>query len=237
LSNASAQTIQIPAGSFTMGSKSGDPDEAPEHSVSLSAFSIDKTEVTAAQYDSCVRAGACTAAHYTDGTCEIWTNSGFSRVRVPDKLRSPTYPVVCVTWYQAQSYCRYKSKRLPTEAQWEYAALARRKGGYTWGDLPPNSSRCISAQQMHPAAVGSYPPNGFGISDMTGNVWEWSADRYANDYYGASPAMDPAGPDVGQYRVVRGGGWYSTPTQLRIKNRQWFEPNFSEVSLGFRCVR
>ena len=72
---------------------------------------------------------------------------------------------------------------------------------------------------------------------MTGNVWEWVGDRYQHDYYMTSEAQDPAGPDVGQYRTIRGGGWYSGPEQLRIKNRHWFEPNFGEVSIGFRCAK
>ena len=220
-----------------MGGAMGDADEAPAHAVTVSPFSIDKTEVTSAQYDSCVAAGRCSPAHYDDGACVIWTNEGFKNVRVPTNFRNPLFPVVCVTWHQAQQYCLSKGKRLPAEAQWEYAALAGGRATYSWGEGAPSSSRCTQPQTNRPEKVASFGPNPWGLFDMTGNVWEWTADRYAPDYYSISPDTDPPGPEVGQYRVIRGGGWYSTAQQLRIKNRHWFEPNFSEVSIGFRCVK
>lgn len=232
-----AQTVQVPGGSLTMGADNGAPIEAPAHEVTVSPFSIDKTEVTFAQYDSCAAAGACTPAHYDDGACVIWTGQGFRNVRVPQALRNAQYPVVCVTWFQAQAFCRVRGKRLPTEAQWEYAALAGRQAQYSWGDEPPSPRRCPLTPANSPAKTASFAPNPWGLYDMTGNVWEWTADHYDPDYYASSPPSDPQGADAGQYRVIRGGGWYSTPQQLRIKNRHWFEPNFGEVSIGFRCAR
>lgn len=227
----------VPGGTYTMGGGSGDADEAPAHGVTLQPFSLDITEVTKAQYDSCVAAGKCAAAHYDDGACVIWTNDGFRNVRVPPALRDPAFPVVCVTWFQARQYCLYKEKKLPSEAQWEYAALAGSSATYSWGDQAPSPSRCTQPQAMRPQKAGSFGQNPNGLYDMTGNVWEWTADHYAPDYYAQSEQQDPQGPEVGQYRVIRGGGWYSTPQQLRIKNRHWFEPNFSEVSIGFRCAK
>jgi len=233
-----AQMVSMPGGSFVMGGTSGDADESPRHTVTVSPFAIDKTEVAAAQYDSCVHAGKCLPAHYDDGACAIWTNDGFKNVRVPAGLRNPQYPVVCVSWYQAQQYCVYKGKKLPTEAQWEYAALGGRLVTYSWGNQQPSPDRCPRPpKSMHPEKVGSFAPSPAGLYDMTGNVWEWTSDHYSPDYYAVSPSNDPAGAEVGQYRSIRGGGWYSTDKQLRIKNRHWFEPNFSEVSIGFRCVR
>ena len=220
-----------------MGGIDGDSDEAPPHSVTLSPFSLDIFEVTYVQYDSCVAAGRCSPAHYDDGACVIWTNEGFKNVRVPPVLRSPLYSVVCVTWFQAQQYCQYKGKKLPSEAQWEYASEAGRSATYSWGGQQPSESRCTQPSVKRPQKPGSFSPNPAGLYDMTGNVWEWVSDHYAPDYYSASPAADPQGAEVGQYRVIRGGGWYSTARQLRIKNRHWFEPNFSEVSIGFRCGR
>jgi formylglycine-generating enzyme required for sulfatase activity len=234
---ASAQTVPVPGGSFAMGSVSGDSDESPVHSVTLSPFSIDKTEVTSGQYDSCVQTGKCSPAHYDDGACVIWTNDGFRNVRVPAGFRNPQYPVVCVTWFQAQQYCQFNGKKLPTEAQWEYAAGAGNSVTYSWGNQAPSSSRCTQPPLKHPEKTGTFGPNAWALYDMTGNVWEWTHDHYCPDYYSVSPDQDPPGAEVGQYRSIRGGGWYSSGAQLRIQNRHWFEPNFGEVSIGFRCVK
>ncbi len=220
-----------------MGDNSGSADEKPPHSVILSPFSIDAFEVSYAQYDSCVKRGACTPPHYDDGKCLMWTSTGIRKVRVPKKYRSPRYPVVCVSWHQARSFCRSKGKRLPTEAEWEYTALSGTNNTYSWGNQKPSSSHCISSSEKRPAACGSYAPNGRGLYDMTGNAWEWTRDRYEKDYYSVSKNTNPTGPTVGRYRVIRGGGWYSTPSQLRIRNRQWFVAEYGEVSIGIRCVK
>ena len=220
-----------------MGEKGGEPDETPARRVRVSAFKMDKREVTIAEYDSCVSKGACTAAHYEDGACLIASPPGFVRAWVPTSYRSPDRPVVCVTWSQARAYCRWKGKRLPTEAEWEYAALAGGHGTYAWGNEPPSSSRCTPISHRSPKPSGSYAPNRWGLYDMTGNVWEWTDDWYQRDYYSVGDTSDPRGAPVGQYRVIRGGGWYAGPRQLRIKNRQWFSPSSAEVSVGFRCAK
>lgn len=220
-----------------MGDNAGEDDEAPAHTVTLSPYKIDTYEVTYAMYDSCVKRGACTKAHYDDGKCLMWTSSGIRRVRVPKQYRSQKYPVVCVSWHQARQYCRFKGKKLPTEAQWEYAALAGSQKKYAWGNQTPTSSRCVQSKNNKPAEDGSFSPNGWGMYDMTGNVWEWTRDRYEKDYYKVSEKNNPSGPPVGRYRAIRGGGWYSTAKQLRIKNRQWFVPEYGEVSIGIRCVK
>jgi len=124
--------------------------------------------------------------------------------------------------------------RLPTEAQWEYAALGGGEGRYSWGNASPDGNRCALSA---PQPVGSFAPNGYGLYDMTGNVWEWTADFYAADGYENSDDADPKGPDAGYYRVVRGGGWYSGPGELRVRNRHWFSANGAEASVGFRCVK
>ena len=126
----------VPAGAFEMGAKNGEPNESPRHTVTLSRYAIDKYEVTKAQYDSCVTSGACAPAHYDDGACVAWTGRDFKNVRVPRSLRNARYPVACVTWFQAGQYCRSVGKKLPTEAQWEYAALASRETDYSWGNQP-----------------------------------------------------------------------------------------------------
>ncbi|MBD3357343.1 MAG: SUMF1/EgtB/PvdO family nonheme iron enzyme [Chitinivibrionales bacterium] len=237
LVSAAAQTVTVPNGEFKMGDNGGDVDERPMHTVRLSAYRIDAHEVTVASYDSCVAAGACSPAHYTDGKCILWSRGGPRKVKVPQRYRSDSFPVVCVSWRQARAYCRYKGKKLPTEAQWERAALGGAAGKYAWGDEQPSESRCTPARRNHPSPVGSYPPNGWGLWDMTGNVWEWVYDRYQPDYYADAKSENPAGPTVGRYRVIRGGGWYSGPEQLRVRNRHWFVPEYGEVSIGFRCAQ
>jgi formylglycine-generating enzyme required for sulfatase activity len=229
-----AQMRAISGGTFIMGMSGGKTNETPEHQVELSSFSIDALEVTRAQYDSCVNSGVCTPAHDSDGQCIAWNGRNFIRARIVKQDKDAELPVVCVTWYQARDYCSYKGKKLPSEAQWEYAALAGRKATFTWGDERPDATRCA---QGKPKKTGSFTANPWGLFDMTGNVWEWVSDRYQSDYYLTSESKDPEGPDAGQYRAIRGGGWYSAAEQLRIKNRHWFEPNFGEVSIGFRCAK
>jgi formylglycine-generating enzyme required for sulfatase activity len=234
---ANAQMRLIPGGVFIMGTSNGKANESPEHEVALSPFSIDMHEVTNAQYDSCVAAGNCTPAHDNDGKCVAWNGRSFMRVRLSQRDRDLQAPVVCITWYQARDYCNFKGKKLPSEAQWEYAALAGGNTAYAWGNEPPDSLRCAQASGGKPKRAESFAANPWGLFDMTGNVWEWVNDRYQPDYYMTSDINDPPGSDVGQYRVIRGGGWYSGPEQLRIRNRHWFEPSFGEVSIGFRCAK
>lgn len=237
VSTAASQMVSLPGGEFIMGSSNGPPDESPPHKVTLSPFKIDAHEVTRAMYDSCVRRGRCSPAHYDDGACVMWTSSGIRKARIPMAARSPQFPVVCVSWYQARDYCAHKGGKLPTEAQWEYAALAGGDTRYAWGNAPPDPGKCACASQGRPSRAGRYAPNARGIYDMTGNVWEWTMDRYDRDNYRFSEKENPTGPPVGRYRAVRGGGWYSGPNQHRIRNRQWFVPEKGEISLGFRCVK
>lgn len=232
-----SQAAAVPGGSFIMGGADGEADEKPPHTVTLPAMTIDAYEVSNALYDSCVKQGACTQPHYDDGKCIIWSSSGIRKVVVPPDSRSPSLPVVCVDWYQARQYCAFRGKRLPTEAQWEYAALAGGQNSYTWGAAPPTPAQCTPASANKPAQPGSYSPNRWGLFDMTGNVWEWTADWYGFDYYTMSELENPSGPPVGRYRVIRGGGWYSDEEQLKIKNRQLFPPEYGEVSVGIRCVK
>lgn len=232
------QQVFIPGGQFTMGCLSGcESDEIPSHTVEISAFYIDKYEITNSQYDSCVAKGRCTPAHYNDGACLMWNGSSFKKVKVPDEFQKPQFPVACVSWRQADAFCSWKGMKLPTEAQWEYAASGVDKKTYSWGNESPSQAKCRMAGQNFSTKIGSYPPNAKGLFDMTGNVWEWVSDYYSADYYTNSPSRNPKGPEVGLYKVLRGGGWYSTANQLRIANRHWFSPDFQEISVGFRCVK
>lgn len=220
-----------------MGSENGEADEKPEHLVTLSTFKINRFEITEAQYDSCVKAKRCTPAHYDDEKCIAWNGKSFKKVIVPDQYRDPGLPVQCVTWYQAQSYCKWKKMHLPSEAQWEYAATGGKKVNYSWGNSAPDMKKCSYAPLSSPSRTGSYAPNCWGLHDMTGNAWEWTADNYDKSYYSYSETKDPAGPQTSLYKVIRGGGWYSGPSQLRVTNRHWFSPDFAEASIGFRCAQ
>jgi formylglycine-generating enzyme required for sulfatase activity len=232
---ATAQMVTVPAGSFMRGSNRGEPDEAPQQRIHISAFSIDAREVSALEYQRCVEAGRCSPARYNN--CLIWSAPSFRKVSVPQRYRGDSLAVVCVSWQQARQYCAAQGKRLPTEAEWEYAAGAGLQSQYSWGNQPPTAQRCTAAGVRHPLPPGSFAPNRWGLYDMTGNVWEWVDERYNADYYTEAQKNDPRGPDVGRYRVIRGGGWYSAPAQLRLTNRHWFSPTHSEASIGFRCAR
>jgi formylglycine-generating enzyme required for sulfatase activity len=226
--------VTIPAGVFNRGSADGEVDERPVRSIQMSSFGMMARPVTEAQYQKCVDAGKCSPARYNDGGCMVWAGRGFQKVVVPKELRGDNLPVACVTWQQARAYCASVGMRLPTEAQWEYAALGGAAARYSWGNAQPDRSRC-ALSKLHP--VGSFAPNRYGLYDMTGNVWEWTSDFYAADHYITSEDVNPRGPVAGYYRVIRGGGFYSGPNELRVQNRHWFAPQSAEVSVGFRCVR
>jgi formylglycine-generating enzyme required for sulfatase activity len=179
----------------------GDGDEHPRHLVAISAFRLDRFEVTNARYAECVRARRCDAPvfpssqqrkHYFDG---------------PD-FRD--YPVIFVSWNQADAFCHWAGGRLPTKAEWEYAARgpAPSLRRYPWGDERPDCLRTnIAGCAEDTDRVGARPlgvaPS--GAEDMAGNVWEWTSDWYDSHYYAASPATDPRGPDSGSLKVMRGG--------------------------------
>lgn len=237
LSSVRGQMRLLPGATYSMGCNSGDVDEQPAHAVSLSGFNLMVREVTEEAYDSCVTSGRCTPPHYDDGSCKAWVGNKFITTVVPASARNRAYPVVCVTWQQAVAYCRAHGMHLPTEAQWEYAARAGSTTPYPWGKAAPTAVQSVFGRDNQPAKAGSCTPNRWGLFDMIGNVWEWTADYYDPISYTRVESTDPAGPDVGLYRVIRGGGWYSRPEQLTVANRHWFSPNVAEVSIGFRCAK
>jgi formylglycine-generating enzyme required for sulfatase activity len=213
--------VYIPAGPFEMGSIRFD-DEKPVHKVTLKAYWIDQTEVTLRQFKTFEN-----AQNYESKACGDGDN----------------YPVACVTWYDAQAYCQWAGRRLPTEAEWEKAARGGLVGvQYPWGNGSPS---CIPKAQngaQYDACDGQTVPvktfdvNGFGLYDMAGNVWEWVADWYQNDYYTNSPSHNPPGPEVGKNRVLRGGGWSYNGNYLRVAYRHGEVPEYASSNIGFRCA-
>jgi formylglycine-generating enzyme required for sulfatase activity len=222
--------VAIPGGSFKMGCDSGkdcSDDEKPVHQVTLSPFQMSVNEVTFEQYDACVAFGGC--VHLPD-------DRGWGR---------GNRPVINVSWEDAQQYIQWlnqetgKNYRLPTEAQWEYAARAGSTTKYSWGnEVGRNKANCDGCgsqwDNKQTAPVGSFAANAFGLYDMHGNVWEWCQDWYDGKYYQSSPAADPQGPPSGEYRVFRGGSWGNDPAYLRSAYRSYNCPGIRYYYLGFR---
>ncbi len=227
--------VYIPAGEFLMGSAESDsyaqPNEKPQHRVRMSAFCIDRTEVTVAQY----RAWSGSATN-TPGTESASCNWGHA-----DR---DNHPINCVDWNQANAFCTAHGGSLPTEAQWEYAARGGDGRVYPWGNTAPRNQLCWSGgetQRGGTCAVGSIAGDRspFGLDDMAGNVWEWIAD-YNRPYRATTePSIaDPVEPLSGSARGVRGGAWdYSYPVLVRAAYRSVIVASFRFDDLGFRCVR
>ena len=220
----------VPEGEFTMGSKIGEPDEAPVHNVYLDAFYMDTYEVTNALYEACVSAGVCDPPHQVNSYSHssYYGNSEFDN-----------YPVVYVDWSQAKAYCEWRSADLPTEAQWEKAARGTDGRVYPWGEGINCERASYGGCQSDIDGVGSYESgiSPFGLYDMAGNVWEWVSDWYSETYYRNSPASNPLGPDGGTHRVLRGGTWDSPDHNLHTSRRLKYKPAFYTEGIGFRCSR
>lgn len=220
----------------------GDADESPMHEVTLSAYCMDRTEVTVKAYTDCVAAQRCPPTPFMEYSIthtpgDVKRNSQFC-----NRADRPDHPINCIDWNQAVAYCQWAGGRLPTEAEWEYAARGPERREYPWGDDPP-SSKYLNMygtidRYTTTAPVGSFPDGAspFGVLDMAGNVWEWTADWYGP--YPAAPVTNPRGPETGTTRALRGGGWMNlAPGAVRAALRSWGEPRDRMMTLGFRCAR
>ncbi len=224
------EMLYIPAGPFLMGFAGGYPDEGPEHTVDLASYWIDKTEITNVAYGLCVQAGACKppARKSSNGIDDYFGNPAYA-----------DFPVIFVSWTDANAYCAWAGGRLPTEAEWEKAARGTDGRMYPWGNTPPDATRAnFGDNKWDVVAVGQYPAGAspYGVFDMAGNVWEWTADWYSPDYYSQSPASSPTGPETGTKRVLRGGSWNFDMPGLRTSYRLAKSPDFVYPDTGFRCV-
>lgn len=238
----------IQRGTFQMGSDSGDADARPVHDVFIGAYYMDEKEVTNRLYLACV----------TEGTCSPPTNLNTSYYT--DYFTDPQYadyPVVFVTWYQAKAYCEWRGARLPTEAEWEYAAGYDPENEtmreFPWGEWVPevtanfcdfNCSLDVRDPSLNDtyadtAPVGIYKvgQSAQGVYDMAGNVTEWVQDWYSPNYYAQSPPISPTGPVTGESKVIRGGSWLSEREKISVSHRSFYLPDVSRAHVGFRCAK
>lgn len=232
-SKDSADIVLIPAGEFLMGSNHADDPyfwgaEEPEHTVTLDAFWIYRTEVTQGMYQRCVEEKACPIPErIKDPIAEQYGNPQFSN-----------YPVVMVTWKASLAYCQWAGARLPTEAEWEKAARGTDGRLFPWGNNSDwnGLANFLSSSTM---PVGSYPTGAspYSVYDMAGNVLEWVHDFFQPSYYRSSPLNNPLGPISGNRRVIRGGAFNQTEVAgLRTVARASLRPTDTKISVGFRCV-
>jgi iron(II)-dependent oxidoreductase len=211
--------VYVPGGSYVMGADKGFPDEQPKHEISIDPFYIDIHEVTVAQYKK-----------FLDETGRSAPGFWLPEIDRPD------HPVVGVSWKDAAAYAKWAGKRLPTEAEWELAARGgTAEGRYPWGDEPDLQFANVGSFGIAP--VKSFKPNGYGIYDMIGNVWEWCSDWYDPEYYSSSPKENPQGPESGKYKVLRGWAWYCNKDQVKVTKRYSSDPTARSYSYGFRCVK
>jgi eukaryotic-like serine/threonine-protein kinase len=229
--------MDIPAGEFLMGSEDGDADEHPLHKVFLDRYWMDRTEVTNEMFAKCVDAGKCIKPKEVKSS---------TRAMYYGDKQYINYPVIYVDWTQAKSYCEWADRRLPTEAEWEKGARGTDGRKYPWGNYSPATMLANFSDSINDTAETGRFPGGvspYGLLDMAGNVWEWVADRYDEEYYASSPYQNPRGPSTGNGRVqngrvLRGGSWGYDQRFLRVANRGRVDSDLtSNHFIGFRCVR
>lgn len=223
-----APLVLIPAGFFPMGSETGQADEQPVHRIELDAFYIDKYEVAVSRYARFFE------AQHSDRPF-LWKQATLGA--------QGQKPVIGVDWYDAKEYCEWAGRRLPTEAEWEKAARGQDQRIYPWGNESPTKAHVNAGQRKWTGydtlgAVGSHPwgSSPYGVHDLAGNVWEWIADRYDQNYYAAGPEQNPKGPAISPLRVLRGGAWNNDAATIRSANRAAYAPSARRNDVGFRCA-
>jgi formylglycine-generating enzyme required for sulfatase activity len=260
--------VSVPGGCFRMGDSFGDgePDEYPVHEVCVDGFSMGKYPVTVGEFRKFVNdTGYRTEAEKGGGCFTVqpdgkWPKTPSANWKNPGFSQADRHPAVCISWNDANEFSKWLTRkggrtyRLPTEAEWEYAARAGTTGRNYWGNRDDDVCKYAnvsdqSAKGKYPgwkifdcddghtytAPVGSYKPNAFGLYDMMGNAWQWTGDWYGEDYYEESPRKNPQGPTTGRRRVPRGGSWRSSSTHVRASLRI-HPPASQSAGVGFRLV-
>ncbi len=243
-----ANMALIPAGRFQMGSKNGEFDEKPVHTVYVDAFYIDKYEVTNAQYKQFVdanpqwRKNRIPRAYHNGSYLSDWNLNDYP-------VGKGEHPVTYVSWYAAMAYAQWAGKRLPTEAEWEKAARGGEVGQrYPWGNSIDSGKANYGTNSGGTTRVGNYPANNYGLYDMTGNVREWCLDAYQGGFYKSSHRRNPlAGGTLTEVvenfanlkgsRVLRGGSWSSPARGMRVADRLGYMPTYAYPYVGFRCAK
>ena len=242
------ELLLVPSGAFPMGSAQGSTVNQPVHSVYLESFFIDRYEVTAGQFRSCVDAGECSAAVILDSDGNVLEDCNWGNPEHEE------HPINCASWHQATQYCGWVGLRLPTEAEWEKAARSEDERTFPWGEeygcnrgnfdddttrdpfVMPGGEGCDG--YLRSAPVGSFPlgASPYGVEDMAGNVSEWVSDVWDRAYYEVSPDRNPTGPPQGSKHVVRGGNWDSGHETLWTWARDWGPSSYRQPIIGFRCA-
>lgn len=230
------EMVLIPAGESIMGSDEGEENERPAHKIGLDAYFIDIHPVTNQQYQRCVAQEMCTppARAYSFTRGDYYNNPDYA-----------DYPVIYINWQQAHDYCQWAGARLPLEAEWEKAARGTDGRTYPWGEEAPTcelanfgalggEGGCVGDTSQ----VGSYPDGAspYGVLDMAGNVWEWTANLYHEGYTQSGSVSSDEGAGGGVHPVLRGGAWNGNDSFLRTSFRFWFFADYSIDFFGFRCV-
>jgi len=233
--------VRVPEGIFPMGvpkaARDGGVDERPNHDVFVDNFYIDKYEVTNGRYLPFItETGHRAPQHPRDPSKGLWQGN-----TMPESIVD--LPVINVDWYDADSYCKWAGKRLPTEAEWEKAAKGQNDWRFPWGNVEP-TDRHLNYNQVWrgeatlvPVGIYEAGKSPYGAYDMAGNVWEWVADWYDPQYYSKSPARNPKGPETGTHKVLRSSGWQVETPQVRIFTRIRMDPLGRNHSTGFRCAK
>jgi len=248
-SPSNLEFVDVLGGTFQMGCTPEQPscgsNESPVHSVTISGFKLSKYEITNEQYATFMNAIGVSSDGYYDEKEYIAVSSSFCKIDYVDgefvaQVSRVNHPVVEVSWFGASAYCEWAVGRLPTEAEWEYAA----RGGnlsenyiYSGSDNPYDIAWYSSNSGSNTQEVGAKNANELGLHDMSGNVWEWCSDWYDFGYYAASSNINPQGNLSGTLRVIRGGCWSNDANVLRVSSRRSQNPTYSSAYSGFRCAK
>jgi formylglycine-generating enzyme required for sulfatase activity len=229
--------VQIPAGEFERGTNlKKSSDETPRRTIYLDAFEIDKYEATVADYEACIQAGAC------ETPSNKYQDKKYFNYGAPGREK---HPINGINWFQAEAFCKWAGKRLPTEAEWEKAARGTDGRTYPWGEAEPTCDYLVikknkfgcDRESTWPVGSKPYGKSPYGVYDMMGNAWEWTADWYQKDYFQSAPSRNPKGPSSGINRVSRGLGWFNDVKDVRVTNRFSAVPTKGPDGQGVRCAR